>query len=145
MLCRCQYNLQHLIDPNVTLLPYSIHVLGSAHEKSNVWTGPYTMAVLKDVPISSAEHINLNNNIIRYQKIIAMKLRNLSHSDSSVLSDFVTYITSKMSFQMQLYCLPKIEKLRRSRELPFYVRRVWGLCLWWKYNDAQLRLLAFHK
>ena len=29
------------IDSDAALLPHSIHQLGSAHEWSNVWTGPY--------------------------------------------------------------------------------------------------------
>ena len=39
--CRTKLKLPYQIDSEAALLPYLIHQLGSAHEWSGVWTGPY--------------------------------------------------------------------------------------------------------
>ena len=39
--CRTKLKLPYQIDSMAALLPYLIHQLGSAHEWSGVWTGPY--------------------------------------------------------------------------------------------------------
>ena len=41
VVCRSKSNLPNRTDPNAALLPYSTHQLGSAHEWSGVWNGPY--------------------------------------------------------------------------------------------------------
>jgi len=39
--CRTKPNLPNQTDSNAALLPYLTHQLGSAHEWSGVWNGPY--------------------------------------------------------------------------------------------------------
>ena len=40
--CRSKSNLPNRTDSNAALLPYLTHQLGSAHEWSGVWNGPYS-------------------------------------------------------------------------------------------------------
>ena len=39
--CRSKSNLPNRTDSNAALLPYLTHQLGSAHEWSGVWNGPF--------------------------------------------------------------------------------------------------------
>ena len=41
VVCRTKPNLPNQTDSNAALLPYLTHQLGSAHEWSGVWNGPY--------------------------------------------------------------------------------------------------------
>ena len=41
VVCRSKSNLPNRTDSNAALLPYLTHQLGSAHEWSGVWNGPY--------------------------------------------------------------------------------------------------------
>ena len=45
--CRSKSNLPNRTDSNAALLPYLTHQLGSAHEWSGVWNGPYSGPLVK--------------------------------------------------------------------------------------------------
>ena len=58
VVCRTKLKLPDQTDSNAALLPYLIHQLGSAHEWSGVWNGPYISTFWSVCEIFSA-HTNL--------------------------------------------------------------------------------------
>ena len=48
VVCCSKPNLLNQTDSNGTLLPYLTHQLGSAHEWSGVWNGPYMAGSMRE-------------------------------------------------------------------------------------------------
>ena len=51
VVCRTKPNLPNQTDSNAALLPYLTHQLGSAHEWSSVWNGPWFLFIFLDILI----------------------------------------------------------------------------------------------
>ena len=62
--CRSKSNLPKRTDSNTALLPYLTHQLGSAHEWSGVWNGPFNVRACEPEPEQEPRAYFGNNTVL---------------------------------------------------------------------------------